>query len=355
MRATAHLAIKGVSYYDAVALFKRGVLTPGLPIQLKHEADNPHDNNAIAVRLKSSGEMLGHLSKELAPKYAALVDHGRVLEACINGIEKNGKYLNIEIKVVYEQPDKELTARHTSRLWASSAAIPEGPGVYAIRNIRSGRQYIGSSINLRSRIRSHIKDLLAGCHANHALQSDFSALGANNFEAKTLANDVPQSRLNLIETQHIRLFLDSGDALYNLTFDGRGAGHKLRGLVRPQPISDQLANRRAEDERLRIEQIRTRKKEAVVNTFDKKLAQLVPQSEFSRYFFASFFCSFAVLAILFPGIGASGVLIISLIMALFASLTINSHYQEKAKKSPRYQDLLKERDNALRKIDNDLT
>lgn len=353
MRVTANLAIKGVSYYDAAVLFRGGTLTPGLAILLKHEADNLHDKNAVAVRLQSTNAMLGHLPKELAPKYAALVDRGRVIEACINSIKENGKYINIEIKVIYEQSDKELAAKHSSRIWASSAIMPEGPGVYAIRNIRSGRQYIGSSINLRDRIRSHIKDLLAGRHANHALQSDFSALGGDTFEARMLANGVPQSKLTLIETQHIKHLLDSGSALYNLTVDGRGTGHKPRGSMRREPISDQLAKRQAEEERRRIEGVRSQKKRAVADAFDEKLSQLVPQGKFWNYFLASFFCSFLVLAILISGVGASAVLILSLIAALIASATINSHCQEKAKQSPQYQDLLKEREDQLRKIDND--
>lgn len=46
-------------------------------------------------------------------------------------------------------------------------------GVYRITNLKSGKAYIGSSINLRGRKREHFADLRAGRHHNAPLQRAF--------------------------------------------------------------------------------------------------------------------------------------------------------------------------------------
>lgn len=43
-------------------------------------------------------------------------------------------------------------------------------GVYKIKHLRSGRVYIGSSVNIPNRIRQHIKNLNSGTHCNSFLQ-----------------------------------------------------------------------------------------------------------------------------------------------------------------------------------------
>ena len=78
MRTTAKLAVKGTRYYKANKLLQLGSLTSGLAIRLEHEPDNHHDKNAVSVRVKRTGAMLGHLSKEVAPKYAALINRVKI-------------------------------------------------------------------------------------------------------------------------------------------------------------------------------------------------------------------------------------------------------------------------------------
>jgi hypothetical protein len=158
MRATANLSVKGTRYYRAAELLQKGSLSSGLAIRLEHQPDNPHDKNAVAVRVKRTGAMLGHISRELAAKYAALINSGRIIEASITNIAKEGAYVNIDVRVVYEQSDDELADKHSSRLWQSASALPMEPGVYSIRHIDSGRQYIGSSNNIKDRLHSHIRD-----------------------------------------------------------------------------------------------------------------------------------------------------------------------------------------------------
>jgi len=124
MRAIANLSVKGTRYYKAAELLQKGSLSPGLAIHLEHEPDNPYDTNAVAVRVKRSGAMLGHVSRELAAKYVALLNSGKVIEATITNIVKNGSYTNIDIRVVYEQCDDPLKEKHSSDLRQSAPALP---------------------------------------------------------------------------------------------------------------------------------------------------------------------------------------------------------------------------------------
>lgn len=88
MRVSANLKVKGTKYYRAVELFRRGSLSKGTAIQLVHQPDNPYDKNAVAVKVKKTGAMLGYISRELALKYAALINSGKISEASISKIEK---------------------------------------------------------------------------------------------------------------------------------------------------------------------------------------------------------------------------------------------------------------------------
>ena len=351
MRATANLTVKGTRYYKAALLLQRGSLMPGLIIRLEHQPNNPHDKNAVAVRVKRTGAILGHVSRELARKYATLVDDEKIIEASISSIEKKGEYININVRVVYEQSDEQLAEKHNSRLWRSSSAIPEESGVYAIRNIDSGRQYIGSSKNLKSRIRLHIRDLSRGCHANHALQSDFSQFGADHFEAKILVSGISPSSLDLVEADRISFLLNSGAALYNLTTDGQG--RPTRGYTDSEPVSDRLAKQRTEEEQRKININSLKKRKAVSNAFNSKLDSLLNQTSFWAYFVATFACTLIVLVIVSPKINDGSLFIISGILAFVVSPFMRSHFQEKTKQSAQYKSLVKQRDEQLREIDNE--
>lgn len=353
MRASANLSVKGTKYYKAAELFQRGALSSGMEIRLEHQPDNPHDKNAVAVKVKRTGAMLGHVSRELAPKYAALINSGKIIEASIANVKKNGTYINIDIRVAYEQPDEVLAEKHSSRLWVSASLMPMEAGVYAIRNIDSGRQYIGSSTNVKERIRSHIRDLFLGCHGNHSLQSDFSDFGADHFEAQILERAVSPSNLAAMEADRIKSMLNSGAALYNLTEDGQGIGRKPRGYKDSEPVSDRLARQRAEAEQRRIDEMFVERRKAVIDAFDPKLAALLPKTNFWAYFAVAFIGALLVLAILMPGISDGSLLILSVVLALLASSFISNHFQEKAKHSAEYQHLVRQRDDQLSEIENE--
>jgi len=60
--------------------------------------------------------------------------------------------------------------------------IPHTSGVYYILNLKNDRIYVGESIDIASRWRTHRADLRAHHHKNNALQSDWNAFGETSFE-----------------------------------------------------------------------------------------------------------------------------------------------------------------------------
>jgi group I intron endonuclease len=251
-----------------------------------------------------------------------------------------------------------LAEKHSSRLCQSTAALPAESGIYSIRHIDSGRQYIGSSNNIKDRLRSHIRNLSLGCHENHALQSDFSRFGANYFGATVLERGVSPTDLLAAEADRIRSLLNAGSALYNLTPDGQGTGRNFLGHSNSEPISDQLARQRAEAERRRIESERRRideifskKRKKIFDIFEPKLATLLPQMSFWTYFAATFVGALIMLAVLIQNIKDGSLFILSAVLAFVVSPFIKGHFQEKAKQTVQYQNLVKQRDEQLAALD----
>ena len=91
MQVSARITVKGTRYYEFAELLKNGFLAPGVAIRLEHQPLNPQDLNAVAVRVQSTGAMLGHIPKDLAPKYAALVIAGKIISAKVSSIAKSDR------------------------------------------------------------------------------------------------------------------------------------------------------------------------------------------------------------------------------------------------------------------------
>ncbi len=61
-------------------------------------------------------------------------------------------------------------------------------GIYIIRNKINNKCYVGSSVNIRSRLNAHYNSLLQKKHPNKHLQSAFNLFGNENFEFIPLLN-----------------------------------------------------------------------------------------------------------------------------------------------------------------------
>lgn len=229
-----------------------GSLYPGCAIRLEHQPNNPHDSNAIAVKLAASGGMLGHLPREEAPAYAAAIKAGFKFNTTIIEAAYSGDYLEIYIRINWEQPPQIAISPVIQRRASSTfekkpvpirkraveeeehndtgeqllsiavESISELAGVYAIENTKTNSYYIGSSQNIRSRLKTHLSDLKAGRHVNSRLQGDYSARTAKYFVAYVINDGLGVEELAEEEKSAIENLRLLGLRLYNLTDDGQG-------------------------------------------------------------------------------------------------------------------------------------
>ena len=65
-------------------------------------------------------------------------------------------------------------------------SIPKKSGIYQIRNLVNGKIYVGSSINLRKRMKDHFRDLRNNRHANQHLQKAYNKYGLDKFVFEVL-------------------------------------------------------------------------------------------------------------------------------------------------------------------------
>lgn len=351
MLVTANIVVKGTNYYNVAELFEQDSLSPGLAVRLEHHPENQYDKNAVAVKVKSTDVMLGHLPKESAPMYATLIRRDKIVEASISKVRENQGYINIKVRIIYDQTDEELAEKHKSRLWLSASLMPSEPGVYAIRNIKTNRQYIGSSNNLKNRINSHLRDLSLGSHANHALQKDFSHLGFDYFEAVILISDISPSNLPTLEADKIGSLLKSGASLYNLTQDGQSKGRNYQSHTDFDPVSDRLAKQKIEAELRKSKEALNKKREEIVATFELKLNTLLPKISSWVYFIVLFLFFLVGMISLFPDFKEINLVMISAVLAFVVTFFIRVHFKEKVKQSDHYQNLIKQRDEQLAELD----
>lgn len=232
MKQSATFSLKGTTYYSAPDLLSRGALSPGTTLSLRHERNNSHDANAVAVHVRATGAKLGHLPREYAPKYASLVDQGKIIEAKINSSSTRGSRPVIHVTITYDP-----SVLGESSVSAHVSSLSEGSGVYSIRNNHSAREYIGSSSNVKRRIAKHLQDLRSGVHGNRLLQEDFIQYGAGAFSATMLSTCSSGSEAQM-EAAIIAQKLKSGIELYNITLDGQGVGFRPRYTGEARSISD---------------------------------------------------------------------------------------------------------------------
>jgi hypothetical protein len=74
--------VAGAARHHADALGSDAV-APGRPLELRRDADNAHDANAIAVHASAGGEQVGWVPRELATELASDLDAGRPWAAVV--------------------------------------------------------------------------------------------------------------------------------------------------------------------------------------------------------------------------------------------------------------------------------
>jgi hypothetical protein len=72
---------------------------------------------------------------------------------------------------------------------------PRPMGIYQIKNLASGKIYIGRSADLNGKINSERFQLRNNMHMNRELQGDFNALGEEKFAFEVLDRLTPKEEL----------------------------------------------------------------------------------------------------------------------------------------------------------------
>jgi len=67
-------------------------------------------------------------------------------------------------------------------------------GIYCIKNIRNGKRYIGSSVNIKARQGGHISRLRCNYNENPLLQADYLKYGKDSFSFYVLEY-LPEEKL----------------------------------------------------------------------------------------------------------------------------------------------------------------
>jgi hypothetical protein len=74
--------VAGAGAHHTEAL-QTGDVAPGEPLELRRDADNPHDPNAVAVHPAGGGEQVGWVPREVAAELAPELDAGRAWSAVV--------------------------------------------------------------------------------------------------------------------------------------------------------------------------------------------------------------------------------------------------------------------------------
>ncbi len=96
-------------------------------------------------------------------------------------------------------------------------------GVYQITNVRNGRRYIGSAVNVRKRCYHHWKRMTKGLHGNRFLQRTWDKYGEQVFQYEVLEAVKDKNKL----TEREQWYLDNHKPEYNMCpTAGNWLGHK---------------------------------------------------------------------------------------------------------------------------------
>ena len=102
-------------------------------------------------------------------------------------------------------------------------------GIYEIKNKINGKRYIGSSYNIRSRLKSHFRNLSNNDHHNYRLQNDYNKYGKHVFTSHVICN-CDTELLLFIE----QLYLSSMYPEYNISLSSSspmlGRKHSLKTI-----------------------------------------------------------------------------------------------------------------------------
>jgi len=102
-------------------------------------------------------------------------------------------------------------------------------GVYQIKNKINGKIYIGSSVDVETRLKAHLSDL-RGNRGFKNMQKDFNKYGENNFEFNILEIIDDESKLREAEDYYIKKY-DSIKNGYNEKYAVKKGSNQIAVFV----------------------------------------------------------------------------------------------------------------------------
>jgi group I intron endonuclease len=85
-------------------------------------------------------------------------------------------------------------------------------GIYMIKNVKNGKIYVGSSIDIKTRLRAHKNLLKRNKHCNNYLQNSFNKYGLINFKFEILEVVEDKNLLNKRE----QFYIDKLETIYDI-------------------------------------------------------------------------------------------------------------------------------------------
>lgn len=116
--------------------------------------------------------------------------------------------------------------QHSRKHWEPfiCKCLPSSSGIYIIWFDRSNRAYIGSSNNIRRRVRTHLYELET--FSDHKMRADLECRGWGSLRAAVLELVEDMEELAGVETGWMQAYRHEGWSLYNV--DKSGKTHRDR-------------------------------------------------------------------------------------------------------------------------------
>ena len=105
-------------------------------------------------------------------------------------------------------------------------------GVYQIRNRVTGEVYIGTSVDIPTRVRGHLSMLKTGWHHNSRLQADWNTFGPSSFAFCLLDVTTDDDDMIAVERRWIETLRPRVSGLYNAMTPRNGPREARRRAMR---------------------------------------------------------------------------------------------------------------------------
>lgn len=169
------------------------------------------EDNLAKVSLLTNVDLSSLLDKEGIQSLTIKPDLYKLSKFYID----NGLY-GATFKLTHEFLNKWITYQFPipPRYKNQKICVESNFAVYRIRNLITKRVYFGSTLNLRGRWQTHIRELERDIHLNSRISNDFKVYGLNSFEFRVLSRHKNRDEMLIREQLLISMFY--GRNCYNI-------------------------------------------------------------------------------------------------------------------------------------------